>query len=508
MSSPEPDIIVAVASAPGGGPRGIVRLSGPGLPEALGFLITLTPLRDDERWAAAATSAAVPRGVVRATLGSLPASAGVPEALPCLALVLRGPASYTGEDGLELYPPGSPAVLEAIMRGLIEGGRAAGLDIGPAGPGDFSLRAWRNGRLDLVEAESVAALIAAGDESELRAVRNVSGGAFVHRVESLASEVATTLARLEAGIDFADEEDVVILAADALGRRLDEHREALAEVRDAGGRREAAADVPRVVLTGPPNAGKSTLFNALLGREAAIVADEAGTTRDVLEMHARIADTGRPIILADAAGLDADDRAGGGGARAAAQDRTASALAAADLRVACVPVDRPIGEHVAAALAAGSAVDGAGGRIGETRLGSTIIVRTMLDRLGEPPDRRRAVDHATGDAWVSAPRGAGMRKLAELIDRRLEALRPEGGGPVTGLLARHRAAVSAAHARLEEAGELVAGDRRARPQGAVTEPELLAAVLREALDHLGTISGARSADDVLGLVFGSFCIGK
>lgn len=508
MIDAEPAIIVAVASAPGQGRRGVVRLSGPGVLRAVSGVLAGI---DDE----------TPAGLVRTRLlGVL----GPAAELPCLGIVFRGPASYTGEDALELFPPGSPALLAAVRDGLIAAGRRAGASIGPAGPGGFSERAWRHGRIDLLEAEVIAATIAASDEAELRAVRRLTGGAFLGFVEAMAADLAGILARLEAGLDFADEEDVVLITAAELRQRITHVRTRLAELLAAGGRREAADELPRVVLTGRPNAGKSTLFNRLLGREAAIASPHAGTTRDALEAECRWsrdeAAPERRIVLVDAAGLEDADR-DRGGAAAAAWERAVAAAATADVLVRCVPADEPVDAAPVAGL------EGATGRrVGVAGGPPTVLVRTMVDRLATPasPDAGgaaawpTAVDHAAGDAWVSAREGIGLDAVRAAIETGLDAASPAAAGVAgvagVGLRARHRDALASAAERLEEALAWLgpasgdAADAADAADAGASSPELVAGMLRAALDALGSIAGSYSADDVLGLVFGSFCIGK
>jgi tRNA modification GTPase len=510
MTATEPDIIIAVASAPGAGRRGIVRLSGAGVLAAFGANIELGPLAAGASTAAPAAATAVgladaSRGLWRARLRGLP---GVPASLPGLVMVLRGPASYTGEDGLELFLPGSPPLLRAVVDGLLASARARGVDAGPAGPGAFTARAWRNGRLDLIEAEGVAAVIAASDEADLRAARGLVGGPFVAAVAAVADELAALLAAVEAGIDFADEEDVVIVAAGRAAARLDAVAARVAAMAAAGGAGEAASGLPRVVLTGPPNAGKSTLFNAILGEEATLASPALGTTRDAIERVVEVG--GHRVVLIDTAGLEggdtdgheADDaRIASGPAAAAAQRRAWEVVAAADVRLVCVPADQPVTGPWIADVNPGGARGGAPGAA------AVLVLRTMVDRLGPASDRRRGFDHALGDAWISGQDGEGLDALPRLIAAVLDRRGAEAGG-IGALITRHRAAMDAAAAALDEARTIVAGDRQAAPEASVRHPEMLAAALRIALDELGSVSGVHTPDDVLGRIFSSFCIGK
>ena len=279
--------ILAVASPPGRSLRGIVRISG-----AEAFAL-IQPHVDD---------CAV--GVHRATFQIAGAAR-----FSILMLTTRAPHSYTGEDSIELQMPGNPTLLERVIRTLIESGGARGLDVRRAEPGEFTARAFLNGRLDLTQAEGVAATIAARSDAELAAARLLTTGRLGEFAMGVADDLAAALALVEAGIDFTDQDDVVAIAPADLHARLCDLRSRIdSQLRRSVGM-EQLQSIPWVAIVGPPNAGKSTLFNALLGHERAVVSPIAGTTRDVLAEPLTIATPhGRAeVMLVDLAGLDDQD---------------------------------------------------------------------------------------------------------------------------------------------------------------------------------------------------------
>lgn len=432
---PTGDTIVAMASAPGWSARAIVRLSGPAVGTVLTQVCGVDPSPGLK--------------VARVTLAPS-------RSLPVLAIVYRGPRSYTGEDAAELLLPGNPHLVERVISTLLrlEGVRSAT-------PGEFTARAYLNGKLSLDEAEGVAATIAAVNDEQLRAARDVLSGAAGARYRAWTEEVTTLLALVEAGIDFTDQEDVVAISKEALGATAGAVAAAI-EAR-LGGREgvEAARGLPRVVLAGAPNAGKSTLFNALLGRERAVVSPIAGTTRDAIEEEmdlSRDLPGAGTVVLVDLAGLD--DEAASGVIGAMAQDAAAGAIASADVVLHCDPAGRfPV-------LA--------------TR-GVVIRVRTKADQPGEDAIGQ-AVPVCALDGWNL---GVLRRAIAE------SASAATGSAEV---IPRHARALREAALRLREA--------------CAAEAELAASSLRQALDALGEVTGRISPDDVIGRIFATFCIGK
>jgi tRNA modification GTPase len=441
----ERDTIVAVATPPGVGGIGVVRISGP----------------DTCR-------------VAEALLGSLPKArhAALRDFLDAdgstidrgLALYFPGPASFTGEDVLELQGHGGPVVLDLIVaRALALGARAAR-------PGEFSERAFLNGQLDLTQAEAIADLIDAGSEAAARAAMRSLDGAFSDQVGTLSDQLTELRVYIEAAIDFAEEE-IDHLADEALVVRFDQLSASLTALRDQAGQGRLLTEGLRVVIAGRPNVGKSSLLNALAGSEAAIVTDLPGTTRDVL--RERIVVHGIPLHVSDTAGF----RDGGDVVEQEGMRRAKAELTAADL--ALYVSDRwPLTDDDAAfrdALPARAAA---------------LTVRSKVDLTDEGA-------WVTPDAIaVSTKTGEGLDALRDAIAR-LAGQNQEGSSTLSArrrhvdALARVSEYVDSAHEQLE-----------------ARQGELVAEELRQAQRVLGEITGEVTADDLLGHIFASFCIGK
>ena len=440
------DTIVAIATAPGPGGVGIVRLSGPAA-QRIGEAVagrTLAPRMATHARFLDTDGAAIDDG---------------------LALRFRAPASFTGEDVVELQAHGSPVVLRALVA------RCIGLGARQAAAGEFSQRAFLNGKLDLAQAEAVADLIAATDLRAARAARRSLEGDFSRRVEALMDAVLAIRVHVEAAIDFADE-SLDTLGGAALRERLRQAIDQLAALRRAAERGRRLRDGLHVVLVGPPNAGKSSLLNALAGSERAIVTDIAGTTRDLLQETLRI--DGVELTLVDTAGLrDAGDAIEAEGIR-----RARAELARADLALALVDACDP--------AAGRAALDG------DVRTaGHWLWLHNKADLL----DGRPALP---ADAlYVSARTGEGL----EALHARLLALAGAGAGADEGAFSarvRHLDALAAAADHLSSAADELAAERL----------DLAADALAQAHAALGQIGGKLDADGLLGHIFGTFCIGK
>jgi tRNA modification GTPase len=426
------DTIFAVASGAGQAAIAVLRLSGPGC-----------------------------AGIVRGLCGSVPAPRqatlrrlrGADGAVLDRAVVLwfPGPASYTGEDSAELQLHGGRAVIDGVADAL------TALGARPAEPGEFTERAFLNGRMDLLEAEGIADLIAAETSTQRdQALRQMEGGlgAIYH---AWSARMLGLLARQEAMIDFPDE-DIPDSVADAIEAEMAalaaEMRAHLAD----GGRGERLRDGLVFAIVGPPNVGKSTLINVLADRDVAIVSPLAGTTRDVVE--ARVVLGGVPVTLLDTAGLrDSDDPIEAEGVR-----RAKERAARADLVLALDDATQPE-----------AGADG-------TAWATVPVIRV-----------RNKVD-ITGGAGISARDGTGVDALRAELDaaaRRLTAM----SGPPALTRARHRAAVRAALDRLHSALSTPLAELRGED-------------LRLAMRSLGRLTGAVGVEDVLDSVFRQFCIGK
>ncbi|MHC4427606.1 MAG: tRNA modification GTPase [Planctomycetota bacterium] len=439
--------ILAVASPPGRSLRGIVRVSGSQTFELLATHVSPFSGRS---------------GLQRARLRLDDRDLGVHH------LTFTAPRSYTGEDACELQMPGNPVLMERVIEGLVASGSERALDVRRAGPGEFTARAFLNGRMSLTEAEGVAATIAARSDAELRAAGLLSDGTLGELAQTLADELAQTLALVEAGIDFSDQEDVVAIEPGVLAERLASLRDRLADHLDRAVGAEQLQAIPWVVLAGRPNAGKSTLFNALLGRRRAVVAPQPGTTRDVLAEPLVIQGPHghAEVMLVDLAGCDEVDR---DPLNRLAQRAAGEALDRAELVLHCVPADAP--EHDA-----------------PPETPPTVFVCTKTD-LGVGP-------LPGADAAVSARSGDGLNDLQMLIAQRLADKAVSLAADALALGPRHEALLRAARDRLDEALQIL------------EEPELVAAAMRLALDALGQLAGRVTPDDVLGRVFAEFCIGK
>ena len=437
------DTIVAIATASGAGGVGIVRLSGP---RAREIGETLAGRRLQARHAhhtrfADADGEAIDDGIT---------------------LYFRGPASFTGEDVVELQAHGSPVLLRELVA------RCVSLGARQARPGEFSERAFLNGKLDLAQAEAVADLIAASDVQAARAARRSLDGVFSQQVDALMGQVLAIRVHVEAAIDFADE-PLDTLGGAALRRQLEEARTTLATLRGQAERGRKLRDGLHVVLAGPPNAGKSSLLNALAGGERAIVTDIAGTTRDLLRETIRI--DGVELTLVDTAGL----RAAGDAIEAEGIRRARDELARADL--ALVVLDARDPEAGRAAVADGIA--------GVPRV---LWLHNKADLLPVTAD-------VGEDALaVSARTGAGL----DVLHRRLLAFSGAGHGGTFSARARHVDALARADHHLQRASAELALERL----------ELAAEDLVQAHEALGEIGGRVGADALLGHIFSAFCIGK
>ena len=385
-----------------------------------------------------------------------------------LVLWLPGPKTETGEDMAELQIHGGTAVIRAVLQALscIGGCRLAE-------PGEFARRAFQNGRMDLTAAEGLADLIDAETEVQRRQALSQAGGALAKLYNGWRERLLTARGLTEAAIDFSDEGDV---AGDALARARQEAHGLLAEI-DAhlndGHRGEIVRDGFRVVLAGPPNSGKSSLFNSLSRRDVAIVSPEAGTTRDVLEVRLDLG--GYAVVLADTAGL----REAQGLVEQEGIRRTLGRVANADLVVWLVDATNPVWE---APEALGAVRD------------RVLVVLNKIDIPGPTRVQYPAGEHVP----ISAATGQGLPALVASLTRVVaERVGRTGDGQILLSKERHRVAIDQGRQALAR----FLG-------GAHMGLELQAEELRIAGDAIGKVVGKVGVEDVLGEIFGRFCIGK
>ncbi|MCJ7597995.1 MAG: tRNA uridine-5-carboxymethylaminomethyl(34) synthesis GTPase MnmE [Methyloceanibacter sp.] len=435
------DTICAQASGAGCAAIAVIRISGPatgevlralcGLPEARHA--SLRALRDPR------TETALDRGLV---------------------LWFPAPASFTGEDMAELHVHGGRAVVASVLDAVlsIDGVRLAE-------PGEFASRAFENGKLDLTEVEGLADLINAETEAQARQALAQAGGSLRTLYEAWRAQLLRAQALTEAGLDFADEADVtaqVATGADAIVAEL------IGQVTPhlADRRGERLRDGFRVVIVGAPNAGKSSLLNALARGDVAIVSEEAGTTRDIIEVHLDL--DGLPVILTDTAGL----REAGGKIEVEGIRRALARAQAADLVLWLIDAKKPVSAPP------------------EPLTRGQVPFLPVRNKIDLAP-----VSAAEGVS-LSAKTGEGIDTLvAELKTRAREALAAGSESPVVSR-ARHRAELEAALAAL----------RRSLEPGLAAE--LKAEELRAASLHLGRLTGSVDVEEVLGAIFSEFCIGK
>lgn len=441
------DTIAAVATAPGAGGVGIVRLSGP---QAL------------------AIAAAMGAGQLRPRRARYARFLdGDGEVIDDgIALAFLAPASFTGEDVVELQAHGSPVVLRALVA------RACALGARPARPGEFSERAFLNGKLDLAQAEAIADLIAAGDARAARAARRSLEGVFSRRIQALSEQLLRLRVHVEAAIDFADE-PLDTLGGAAVRSGLAELGDALAGLLAEAERGRRLRDGLHVVIVGPPNAGKSSLLNALAGRERAIVSALAGTTRDTLHEVIRV--DGLELTLVDTAGL----RSGGDAIEREGMRRAGEELQRADVALVVVDARDPQAGHAALA----------------DLLDPQLRQLWLHNKTDLLPATHALPDQALG---ISTRTGAGIQALLARLQALVSGPALASAEGEFSARARHVLALQQALAHLDLAKREIDHETL----------ELAAEHLRLAHDALGEITGKTSPEALLGRIFSTFCIGK
>jgi tRNA modification GTPase len=451
----ERDTIFALSSGRPPAAIAVVRISGPRARVALEQLIGRVPQ---------------PRHASLARLRDPEAGAIIDEAL---ALWFPAPSSETGEDMAELQVHGGRAVIAAVLAALA---KVAGLRHAEAG--EFTRRAFENGRMDLTAVEGLADLVAAETEAQRRQAYQHLKGLLGERAETWRQRLIEALALVEAGIDFSDEDDV---PKDMMARALELIRPLAEEISKAGtGQGERLREGLRVAIAGPPNAGKSTLFNRLARREAAIVSPFPGTTRDVLELHLDL--RGYPVTVLDTAGIrETNDPVEREGVRRASEQ-------AAGANLVLWVVDASASECQTLQLPA----------IKVESESIIWLVANKIDLVAEEEQRKIESRFDTKEVvnFVSSKTGAGVDELVNAIARFAERFFT----PEPALVTRERQ-----RAHLKETGLALQGAQRAAQDG---REEIMAEQLRLATRALGKLLGRVDVEDVLDVIFRDFCIGK
>ena len=445
------DTIAAVSTPPGRGGIGIVRVSGPrtrAIAEAMTGRLpqprqaALCAFRDGD-------DAVIDRGI---------------------ALYFPRPSSFTGEDVLELQGHGGPVVMDMLL--------AATMALGarPARPGEFSERAFLNGRMDLSQAEAVADLIDSGSRAAARSAMRSLDGAFSERVTALAAELTELRAHIEACIDFPEEE-IDFLSDPQLQQRLERVKKLLTETQAGARQGTLLKEGVSVVLAGRPNVGKSSLMNLLAGRDSAIVTDIPGTTRDLLREHIQL--DGLPLHVIDTAGI----RAPGDAVEEHGVQRAWGAIEGADALLLVIDDRIGIGEaeeQILARVPAGVA---------------RIVISNKIDLSGAEPGASRISEQRR--VCLSAKTGAGVEALESALKECVGYELVEEGSFMARR--RHLDALSRTAAAVDAADDVL----RTRHAG-----ELAAEELRQGQQALAEITGEVTSDDLLGEIFSRFCIGK
>ncbi|MDO9047001.1 MAG: tRNA uridine-5-carboxymethylaminomethyl(34) synthesis GTPase MnmE [Methylobacter sp.] len=442
------DTIAAIATPPGNGGVGIIRISGALVPEIAKHLINkiLTPrlaryssFTDDD--------------------GSVIDSG--------ISLYFPAPASYTGEDILELQGHGGSVVLDMLLR------RVLSLGARLANPGEFTERAFLNDKLDLAQAEAVADLIESSTEQSVRSAQKSMQGVFSVQVNELVEELTELRTYVEAAIDFVDEE-IDFLTDGVVENRIVNILHRIEQIQQTAQQGRLLRDGMTVVLAGKPNAGKSSLLNALAGHEAAIVTDIAGTTRDVLKERIQL--DGMPLHIIDTAGLrESDNAIEQEGIRRAHEE-----IKNADKILLLIDAREPETESLLKTLPSG---------------GSITRIYNKIDLLGLEPEIKQT-EFGT-QIYLSIKTGNGMELLKQHLKQSVGF--NEATDNVFIARRRHIEALNKGHEFVESALDQLRGSQAG---------ELVAEDLRQAQMSLAEITGKFTSDDLLGKIFSSFCIGK
>ncbi|MBL8854791.1 MAG: tRNA modification GTPase [Planctomycetaceae bacterium] len=460
------DTIVAIATGPSAASRGIVRLTGPHVATVVErvFVPSDTAAFPDR------IAQRLPGRIYITTNGGRSIEQGL-ATLPADLWYWPSARTYTGQPSAEFHVAGLPYLLEQIVQECLRAGARM------AAPGEFTMRAFLAGRLDLLQAQAVLQVIEANSEAQLQAALSQLAGGLSTPLQELRDQLIMVLAHLEAGLDFV-EEDIEFISREQLLGDLQAVRSQVEKILEQLRQRREAGKLPRVVLVGPPNAGKSSLFNALLGQSAAIVSPQSGTTRDYLS--ARLSLGAVEIELIDTAGLDDSfvdplDWL--------SQQQTTHLLPTADVLVLCWDVEQPANE-----------------------------IHDWLTRLPQPPallvlgksDRAVTPEHSLPSLLptsvrVSTLHGHGLGELRSQLANVVHQRSVEQSPRPTGLSVQAMDDLEQIDQALAEALIVASG------QGG---EELVAAELHRAIDRLGRLVGTIYTDDILDSIFSRFCIGK
>jgi len=439
------DTIAAIATAPGQGGIGIVRISGK---KVLSIAQTILHRSPEPRYAHYTNFNNADEEVIDQGL----------------VLYFAKPNSFTGEDVLELQGHGGPVVLDRILKRVIE------LGARHARAGEFSERAYLNNKIDLAQAEAIADLIAAESEQSAKAAIHSLQGEFSHSINQLVEQITSLRVHVESALDFPEEE-IDFLADKVIADKLSAIQQQLSQVKKSCKQGALLREGLRVVITGKPNAGKSSLLNQLAGLESAIVSDVPGTTRDVLREHIQI--QGIPLHIIDTAGMrESTDAIEKEGVRRAQKE-----IEQADIILHLIDA---------------STYDAPSYEI-ESGNRKQIVVYNKVDLT------ELAIHSEDSAVWISAKTGEGIDELKALL---LKTMGIDSASQQEGLFSartRHVAAIIKAEKHL-----LLASDALHRQQAG----EIMAEELRLTQNELSGITGAFSSDDLLGKIFSEFCIGK
>ncbi len=441
------DTIAAIATPPGNGGVGIIRISGPATADIARKIAGKLP---KPRYAQYSHFRDGEGGIIDSGL----------------ALYFPGPASFTGEDTMELQGHGGSVVQDMLLRRVLELGARL------ANPGEFSQRAFLNNKIDLAQAEAIADLITCGTEQAVRSAQQSMQGLFSGQITELVDELIELRVFIEAAIDFVDEE-IDFLSDGMVEAKIEQIGDRIHRIHATAQQGRLLHDGMTVVLAGKPNAGKSSLLNALAGHDAAIVTDIAGTTRDVLRERIQI--DGMPLHIIDTAGLhDSDNAVEQEGIRRAKLE-----IEKADKVLLLMDSTERENDQLLEELPAGLDI---------TR------IYNKIDLTSQPP---HICTHAHGtDIYLSAKTGAGLDLLKQHLKNSVGF--GETSDNVFIARRRHLHALSQAQQAIENAANQLTNQA----------PELVAEELRQAQTSLSEITGEFTSDDLLGEIFGAFCIGK